>query len=84
MTTALGARPDPASPPAPHGALHRRPDRRRRSIEKIVAAALLLTAFAITVVLLGLQWLGNQGSATSAPLGTSHTPYTVTSEVRSL
>jgi hypothetical protein len=33
----------------------------------------LLVAFLVTVVLLGLQWLGNQGQASLAPVQTSHT-----------
>ncbi len=50
-----------------HGGLHRRPDRRRRLVEKVLAAVLLLVAFLVTVVLLGLQWLGTQSSSGSAP-----------------
>jgi len=59
--------------PAQPGAQHRRSagrrlDRRRRAVEKVVAALVLLVAFTVTVVLLGLQWLGNQGSASTAPV----------------
>jgi hypothetical protein len=49
------------------GARHRRPDRHRRSVEKALAVLVLLVAFAVTVTLLGLQWLGSQSNATSAP-----------------
>jgi len=31
----------------------------------MLAALVLLVAFAVTLVLLGLQWLGNQSSASS-------------------
>jgi len=36
-------------------------------------ALVLFVAFAVTVALLGLQWLGNQGTSTALPL-TSHHP----------
>jgi hypothetical protein len=29
-------------------------------------------AFLVTVLLLGLQWLGNQGTVSSAPIPTTH------------
>jgi hypothetical protein len=32
----------------------------------------LLVAFLVTVLLLGLQWLGNQGTVSSAPISTTH------------
>lgn len=71
MTTALGARPDR---PGTHGRHRpaRRSDRRRRTAEKVVVALLLFVALAVTVVLLGLQWLGNQSTTSMAP-PTSHT-----------
>ncbi|HET9060999.1 MAG TPA: hypothetical protein VFN61_13855 [Acidimicrobiales bacterium] len=49
------------------GALHRRPDRRRRTIERTLAALVLLAAFAATVVLLGLQWLDSPSNGSIAP-----------------
>lgn len=61
-----------------HGGLHRRPDRRRRLVEKVLAAVLLFVAFLVTVVLLGLQWLGTQSAGTSAP---PPAPRSLTSEV---
>lgn len=79
MTSALGAQPEPAVMPSPHTAKHRRPDRRRRTTEKVLAALVLLVAFLVTVVLLGLQWLGNQGTVSFAPLSTTHS---ITSEVQ--
>jgi uncharacterized membrane protein YfbV (UPF0208 family) len=48
-------------------------------MEKVLAALVLLAAFVVTVVLLGLQWLGNQSSASSAPVPASQT---ITSEVQ--
>lgn len=72
MTTALGAGPQPAVTPSSHGAKHGL-GRRRRTREKVLAALVLLIAFVVTVVLLGLQWLGNQGTATSAPISASPT-----------
>ena len=62
MTTALGAGPQPTASPTSRGGKHRL-GRRRRAREKVLAVFVLLIAFAVTVVLLGLQWLGNQGSA---------------------
>jgi hypothetical protein len=78
MTTALGARPEPAfstsaSPADLRTRSQRRSDRRKRRTEKIVAVLVLLIAFIVTVVLLGLQWLGNQGQASLAPIPTSQT-----------
>ena len=70
MTTALGAGPQPAAPPTSGGAKHGL-GRRQRGREKVLAVFVLLVAFAVTVVLLGLQWLGNQGTATSAPISAS-------------
>ncbi|HTW09752.1 MAG TPA: hypothetical protein VME46_19775 [Acidimicrobiales bacterium] len=71
MTTALGARPQQHSSHARHSA--RRTDHRRRTAEKVLMALVLFVAFAVTVALLGLQWLGNQGTSTALPL-TSHHP----------
>jgi hypothetical protein len=79
MTTALGPGPEPAVPPGARSVAHRRSDRRKRSLEKVLAALLLLVALAVTVVLLGLQWLGNQGTTSSASISASHT---FTSEVQ--
>lgn len=73
MTTALQAR------HRADGALgqHRRHGVRRRSAEKALAVLVLVAAFTVTVVLLGLQWLGNQATASSAPypsaVGATHT-----------
>ena len=39
----------------------------------MLAVLVLLIAFAVTVILLGLQWLGNQGTASSAPISASQT-----------
>ncbi|HMK98266.1 MAG TPA: hypothetical protein VK425_12015 [Acidimicrobiales bacterium] len=64
MTTAVPAQPGGQ----PRHSASRRLDRRRRTVEKVVAALVLLAAFAVTVVLLGLQWLGNQGGASTAPV----------------
>jgi hypothetical protein len=72
MTTALRAGPQPTDPPSSRGAKHGL-GRRRRNREKVLAALVLLAAFAVTVVLLGLQWLGNQGTASSAPTPASPT-----------
>jgi hypothetical protein len=69
MTSALGAHPEPAVTPGPHTGKHKRSDRRQRTTEKILAA---LVAFLVTVLLLGLQWLGNQGTVSSAPISTTH------------
>jgi len=74
MTSAAGARSGPNLPEVP-GARHRRSDQRRRNFEKVVAALVLFAAFAVTVVLLGLQWLGSQGPVSSAgvfPISASH------------
>jgi len=71
MTTALGPEPPPV--PSPHKPMHRRADQRRRTAEKVLAAFVLFVAFGVTVVLLGLQWLDNQGSASSAAISTIHT-----------
>jgi hypothetical protein len=78
MTSALGARPEQAfttlaDTPDLRTRSQRRSDRRKRRTEKIVAVLVLLVAFLITVVLLGLQWLGNQGQASLAPIPASHT-----------
>jgi hypothetical protein len=78
MTSALGANPEPAftakaEAPDLRTRSQRRSDRRKRRTEKIVAVLVLLVAFIVTVVLLGLQWLGNQGQASIAPIQTSHT-----------
>jgi hypothetical protein len=73
MTTALGPRPEPALPPDPRTRMQKRSDRRRRRTETALAALVLIIAFVVTVVLLGLQWLGNQGPASLAPLPVSHT-----------
>jgi uncharacterized membrane protein YfbV (UPF0208 family) len=57
-------------------AAHRRSARRARALEKALAALLLLAAFVVTVVLLGLQWLGNQ-TATAPPVhSTSYSLFT--------
>jgi hypothetical protein len=78
MTTALGANPEPgfstlADTQDRRTRSQRRSDRRRRRTEKIVAVLVLLIAFIVTVALLGLQWLGNQGQASLAPTPPSHT-----------
>ena len=72
MTTAVGTHSGHGVPPDARAARHRRPDQRGRALEKALAAFVLFLAFAVTVVLLGLQWLGNQGTASSAGLGTGH------------
>jgi hypothetical protein len=72
MTSALGAHPEPAVTPGTHSGKHKRSDRRQRTTEKILAGLVLLVAFLVTVLLLGLQWLGNQGTVSSAPISTSH------------
>ena len=72
MTSALGAHPEPAVKPGPHTGKHKRSDRRQRTTEKILAGLVLLMAFLVTVLLLGLQWLGNQGTVSSAPISTTH------------
>lgn len=72
MTTALGAGPQPTASPTSRGGKHGL-GRRRRAREKVLAVFVLLIAFAVTVVLLGLQWLGNQGTASSAPISASQT-----------
>ena len=72
MTTALGAGPQPTASPSSRGGKHRL-GRRQRAREKVLAALVLLIAFAVTVILLGLQWLGNQGTASSAPISASQT-----------
>ena len=72
MTIALGAGPTPAVKHSSHGAKHGL-GRRKRTREKVLAVLVLLIAFVVTVVLLGLQWLGNQGTATSAPISASQT-----------
>ena len=61
--TALGSGPGAAPAPGQRSAAHRRSDRRARSAEKALAAVVLFLAFAVTAVLLGLQWLGNQSTA---------------------
>jgi hypothetical protein len=73
MTTAVGSRPGPNVAPGTRGARHRRPGQRRLAFEKALGACVLFVAFAVTVVLLGLQWLGNQGTAiSSAGVGAGH------------
>ena len=73
MTTALGPRPETAVVPdrAYPEAEAVRPAQANR-LEKVIAGLVLLVAFAVTVVLLGLQWLGSQGEASLAPIPTSH------------
>jgi hypothetical protein len=78
MTSALGSGPEPAfstvaDAPDLRTRSQRRSDRRKRRTEKVLAVLVLLVAFLVTVVLLGLQWLGNQGQASLAPVQTSHT-----------
>ena len=72
MTTALGPRTETVLAPDPRTRMQRRSDRRRRRLETFIAALVLLVAFAVTVVLLGLQWLGNQSKASIAPIPASH------------
>ena len=72
MTTALGAGPQPTASPTSRGGKHGL-GKRQRTREKVLAVLVLLIAFAVTVILLGLQWLGNQGTATSAPISASRT-----------
>ncbi|HTV12327.1 MAG TPA: hypothetical protein VME20_10775 [Acidimicrobiales bacterium] len=62
MTTAVRAQPGGY----PRHSINRRLNRRRRAVERALAVLVLLIALAVTVVLLGLQWLGNQGSASAA------------------
>ena len=66
MTTALGARPKRPGTYARHSAT-RRSERRKRTAEKVLAAFILFMAFAVTVLLLGLQWLGTSGTGSAAP-----------------
>ena len=61
MTTAVGPQPGGYPRHSTIGRYHRR----KRAAEKMLAALVLLVAFAVTLVLLGLQWLGNQSSASS-------------------
>jgi hypothetical protein len=83
MTSAVGAPSGPSVPPEAYGARHRRPDQRRRNLEKFFAALALFAAFAATVVLLGLQWLGSQSSASSAPVfAPANASHPFTSEVQ--
>ena len=72
MTTALGPRTETVLAPDSRTRMQRRSDRHRRRVETFIAALVLLVAFAVTVVLLGLQWLGSQSEASLAPLPTSH------------
>jgi hypothetical protein len=72
MTSALGAGPQPAVTPGSRRAKHGL-GRRQRAREKVLAALVLLVAFVVTVVLLGLQWLGDQGTASSAPISAGQT-----------
>lgn len=76
--TALGPRPEPAAVTGKHVAAQHHLGRRTRMLEKALAALLLLVAFVITVVLLGLQWLGNQSTAAPA----HPTSYSLISEVQ--
>jgi hypothetical protein len=69
--TALGPSSEPVAT-GEHVAAHRRPDRHRRNLEKALAAFLLFVAFTATVVLIGLQWLGNQSKTSAAPVQTSY------------
>lgn len=59
---------------------HGRSHQRTRALEKALAALLLLAAFVVTVVLLGLQWLGNQ--STASPAGASSFSLSLVSEVQ--
>jgi hypothetical protein len=76
MTSAVGARAVPSVLTEGHRARHRRSGQRRRNLERALAVLVLFAAFLTTVILLGLQWLGSQGSASSAPVftqtGASH------------
>ena len=72
MTTALGPRSETALTPDLRTRTQRRSDRRRRRIETLIAGFVLFVAFAVTVVLLGLQWLGSQSEGSLAPVPTSH------------
>jgi hypothetical protein len=72
MTTALGPRTETVLAPGPRSRIQRRSDRHRRRVETLIAVLVLLIAFAVTVALLGLQWLGSQSEASLAPLSTSH------------
>jgi hypothetical protein len=75
MTTAFGAQPDTTATAevSPADLKKNHFSRRKRTTEKVLAALFLVAGFVVTVVLLGLQWLGNQSSASSAPIHTSHT-----------
>ncbi len=72
MNTALGPRTETAAGPDLRTRVQRRSDRRRNRLETFIAGLVLFVAFAVTVVLLGLQWLGSQSEASLAPLPTSH------------
>jgi cell division septal protein FtsQ len=69
-----------AMTPAPHALArahgaqgrHRREDPRRRRREKFLVVLVLVAAFVVTVVLVGLQWLGSQATAAALPAQTSH------------
>lgn len=84
MTGTVEARPGPSMAPQGYGTRHRRPDRRRRNLEKFLAALVLFVALAVTVVLLGLQWLGNPASASPLPAGSQSTPSLTSPEVQVL
>ena len=79
MTIAVGARSGSRVARDKQDARHKRPGQRRRRLEQALVAAALFVAFAVTVVLLGLQWLGNQGTASSAAI---HAGHSFTSEVQ--
>lgn len=64
--TALGAAPEPAVAPTEHLVALRRDRRPTRVLETALAALFMLTALAVTVVLLGLQWLGDQSTSAAA------------------
>ncbi|MGH9104752.1 MAG: hypothetical protein ACRDZX_02745 [Acidimicrobiales bacterium] len=78
MTNPLGAQPTVAGVHV----RYKRLGRRRRMVEKALAALVLLAAFVVTVVLLGLQWLGNQGTPSSAAPASPVQAPAFTSEVQ--
>jgi hypothetical protein len=74
MTTVRSAPPvvAPAVADGAPGARLRRLERRRRLLrEELLAVAVLIIALAITLVVLGLQWLDSGPSAVSSAAGLS-------------
>jgi len=66
MTRGASEHAAPPPPEAPnYRARHAMGHRRARTLEKVAVALVLLAALGTTVLLLGLQWLGNQGNAST-------------------